>query len=142
MKDDFELLREHVEQGSDEAFRVLIERHAGMVHGAALRIVREELLAQEVTQAVFIILARKAVRLRRGTVLAGWLYRTARFVALEARRAEHRRQQHHKHFAQMNDSPESGSVWDQIAPLLEEAINRLGEADRDVVVLRFLQERS
>ena len=63
------------------AFRTLVERHSGMVHGTALRIVGDEHLAEEVTQAVFILLMRKAAGLRSGTVLAGWLYRTARFDA-------------------------------------------------------------
>ncbi|HEY2951196.1 MAG TPA: sigma-70 family RNA polymerase sigma factor [Verrucomicrobiae bacterium] len=142
MSADSELLREHVERGSDEAFRTLVERHSGMVHGAAMRIVQDEHLAEEVTQAVFLILARKGARLRRGTVLAGWLHRTARFVALEALRGEQRRRQKLEHFAQMNDSPLSASVWEQIAPLLEEAMSRLGARDRDVVVLRYLEEKS
>ena len=142
MPDDFELLRQYVERGSSEAFGVLVERHSGMLHGAALRVVRDESRAEEITQAVFIILARKAASLRRGTILAGWLYRTARFVALDALRAERRRQQHLSNFAQLNDSSSTASVWDQIAPLLEEAMNRLGATDRDAVVLRFLEQKS
>ena len=142
MSDDSELLLEHVERRSDEAFRTLVERHSSMVHGVAMRIVRDKLLAEEITQAVFIILARKGAGLRRGTVLAGWLHRTARFVALEALRGEHRRRQKLNHFAQMNDSPQTFSVWDQIAPLLEEAMSHLGARDRDVVVLRYLEEKS
>ena len=142
MPDDFELLRQYVERGSSEAFGALVERHSGMLHGAALRVVRDESLAEEITQAVFIILARKAASLRRGTILPGWLYRTARFVALEALRAERRRQQHLRHFAQLNDSSQTASLWNQIAPLLEEAMNRLGATDRDAVVLRFLEQRS
>jgi len=140
--DDFELLRQYVERGSSEAFGVLVERHSGMLHGAALRIVRDESRAEEITQAVFVILARKAASLRRGTILAGWLYRTARFVALDALRAERRRQQHLSNFALLNDSSQTASVWDQIAPLLEEAMNRLGDTDRDAVVLRFLEQKS
>jgi RNA polymerase sigma factor (sigma-70 family) len=142
MPDDFELLREHIVRGSDEAFRTLVERHSGMVHGAALRVVRNEHLADEITQAVFVILARKANGLRHGTILAGWLYRTARFVALEALRTEQRRQQHHQDFARMKDFTQTTSLWDQIAPLLEDAMHRLGAADRDAVVLRFLEEKS
>src|SRR5262245_52000141 len=99
MPDDFELLREHVERGSEDAFRTLVERHAGMVYGTALRMVREAVLAEEVMQAVFVILARKAASLRPGTVLAGWLHRTTHFVALEALRSERRRQQHYRQFA-------------------------------------------
>ena len=104
MSSDLELLRGHIECGSPDAFRTLVERHSGMVCGAAFRIVRDKDLADEITQAVFIILARKAATLRSGTLLAGWLYRTARFVALEAPRTEKCRRQSHLSFAQMNDS--------------------------------------
>src|ERR1051325_2945372 len=142
MPDDVELLREFVERGSEEAFRSLVERHTGMVHGAALRVVQNQTTAEEVTQAVFIILARKARSLRHNTLLAGWLYRTARFVALEALRAEKRRQQHTQEFADMKETTEGVSVWNQIAPVLEEAMSRLGATDRDAVVLRFLEQRS
>src|SRR3954453_11297618 len=91
MKDDRELLREYAEGGSDEAFRLIVERHAGMVHGAALRIVREPSFAEEIAQAVFILLARKSASLPRSVVLAGWLHQTTRFVALAALRSERRR---------------------------------------------------
>src|SRR6185503_3267074 len=137
---DCDLLQEFVDRGSDDAFRALVERHTGMVHGAALRIVRDNELAQEVTQAVFVLLARKARHLSRGTVVAGWLYRSARFVALEAVRAEKRRQQRQEVFAQMNATTDS--VWSQVEPLFDEVMNRLGSIDRDAVVLRFLEERT
>src|SRR2546423_455865 len=113
-----------------------------MVHGAALRALRNESMAEEVTQAVFIILARKACTLRRKTILAGWLYRTTRFVALEALRAERRHQRHGRDFALMNEAREAPSVWNQIAPVLEPAMSRLGDIDRAAVVLRFLEQRS
>src|SRR5258705_49838 len=142
MRDDLSLLREHATGGSDDAFRILVERHAGMVHGAALRIARDAALAEEVSQAVFILLARKSATLPVGTVLAGWLYQTTRFVALGALRAERRRQQHHRDFASMNDTAESAAVWDQIRPHLDEAIGHLGASDRDAIVLRFLEGRS
>jgi DNA-directed RNA polymerase specialized sigma24 family protein len=64
MRDDRELLREYVEEASEEAFRALVDRHAGMVHGAALRLVQDVALADEIAQAVFILLARKASTLR------------------------------------------------------------------------------
>src|SRR5437868_3250526 len=102
MSNDFEILREYVEKRSDDAFRLMVDRHSGLVHGVAFRIVHDEGLAQEVTQAVFIILTRKAEKLPRGTILAGWLYRTARFVAMEALRTEKRRQERHEDFARMN----------------------------------------
>ena len=142
MHDDAQLLREFAENKSEAAFRTLVERHAGMVHGTALRLVRDAAAAEEISQAVFILLARKAPRLSSCTVLAGWLHQTTRYVALGSLRAERRRQQHHQDFAVMNDNADSSAVWDQITPHLDEALNTLGDHDRNAVVLRFLEGRS
>jgi DNA-directed RNA polymerase specialized sigma24 family protein len=79
-KDDSELLREYTTKRSDTAFTALVQRHVHFVYSSALRPVHNQYLAEEVTQAVFIILARKAGSLRKGTVLAGWLFNTARFM--------------------------------------------------------------
>jgi len=140
--DDAELLSRYVTQRSEEAFATLVERHLSLVYSSALRQVRDPHLAQEITQAVFIILARKAGSLRRESVLAGWLCRTARFVACNALKAEHRRQ-HHEQEAYMESllqEPEP-DAWPQIAPLLDEAVAQLAEADRNAVVLRFYEQR-
>ena len=87
MLEDVELLRRYAVDGSEEAFRSLLERHAGLVYSAAMRQLRDPHLAEEVTQAVFVVLARKAGALRPGTILVGWLFRTTRFVAARAIRA-------------------------------------------------------
>jgi RNA polymerase sigma factor (sigma-70 family) len=142
MSHDAELLREYVEGGSEEAFRALVERHSGMVHGAALRISRSEPLADDITQAVFIILARKAAGLRPRTVLAGWLYRTTRFVAINAMRGERRRLEREEQMTHISDSNDDAAVWEQIAPELDNALNGLGKTDRDALVLRFLEQQS
>lgn len=142
MQDDVQLLREFVEGKSEDAFSAIVERHAGMVHGTALRLVHDAALADEVSQAVFILLARKSAALPAGTVLAGWLYQTTRFVARSSLRAEHRRQQHHRDFASMNDHAESSTTWEQIKPHLDDAIARLAVGERDALVLRFLEGRS
>src|SRR6266404_830956 len=101
MINDLELLRAYAANGSDDAFRTVLERYVGLVHSAALRQVRNPQLAEEVTQAVFIVLARKAASLRSGTVLAGWLFRTTRFVAARAVRDEQRRQRREQEAAFM-----------------------------------------
>ncbi len=140
--DDAELLACYVTQRSEEAFATLVERHLSLVYSSALRQVRDPHLAEEITQAVFIILARKAGSLRQESVLAGWLCRTARFVACNALKAEHRRH-HHEQEAYMESllhEPEP-DVWPRIAPLLDEAVAQLGEADRNAVVLCFYQQR-
>src|SRR6478672_11720198 len=89
--DDIELLRQYAEEQSEAAFAMLVERHVNLVFSAARRSVDNVEQAQEITQAVFIILARKARLLRQGTVLSGWLYQTARLTAANFLRAESRR---------------------------------------------------
>src|SRR5258707_12868613 len=99
--DDMELLREYATNGSEAAFETLVHRHVNLVYSAAFRQVPDPMLSGEVTQTVFIILARKAHRLRPGTILSGWLYRTAQFAASKALRTEFRRQKHEQEAGQM-----------------------------------------
>jgi len=90
--DDMRLVREYATSGSEGAFETLVTRHAGLVYSAALRQVRDEQLAEEVAQVVFVLLARKASALGDKTILPGWLYRTTRYVSVAVLKREVRRQ--------------------------------------------------
>jgi uncharacterized protein (TIGR03435 family) len=143
--DDMALLREYTARRSETAFTTLVERHIGLVYCAALRQVRDPAQAQEITQVVFLLLARKAHSLREGTILSTWLYRAARFAASDARKMAFRRQQREQQAVQMQTiSPASSdqSTWQQIAPLLDEAMAALGERDRNAVMLRYFEQKS
>ena len=91
-QDDMALVREFADHQSETAFATLVERHVGLVYSAAFRQTGDAHLAEEVTQAVFIVLARKAATLGQQTVLPAWLYRTTRFSAGNALKIQHRRQ--------------------------------------------------
>src|ERR1035437_6205775 len=141
--DDHELLAEFARNESEAAFAALIARYVNLVYSAALRFTGNPHHAEEITQAVFIILARKAVSLRRGTVLSGWLYQTARLTAANFVKGEIRRQRREQvAYMQSTLSEPETAAWEQIAPLLDEAMGRLGETDRNAIVLRFFENKT
>ncbi len=139
---DFDLLREYAERHSEAAFAALVERHVGLVYSAALRQLGNAGQAEEATQVAFIILARKARHLRPGTNLTGWLYRAAHFAAKGIIRTEQRRKLREEKAAQMHTTATEESAWEQIAPLLDGAMSQLGQKDREVMLLRFFENKS
>src|SRR5262245_23686412 len=141
--DDSVLLKEYVEHGSEEAFGALVARHVNKVYSVALRHTRNAHQAEEITQAVFVLLASKSRQLDKRVILSGWLCRTARLSAVTFVRSEIRRtrreQEAHMQKSLNETEPE---VWAQIAPLLDTAMAGLSEADHDAVALRFLDGKS
>lgn len=138
---DHELLRDHVRNGSQAAFTQLVERHLGLVYSAARRQVDAH-LAEDISQQVFTLLARKAGRLGADTVLSAWLYRTARHLASETVRREVRRQRREQLAAETMNLSAPDAAWRQIEPLLDEAMASLSRGDHDAIVLRYFENKS
>ncbi len=144
---DQELLRAYATEGSEAAFTELVRRHAGSVEAAAFRQTGDSGLAEDVTHAVFLLLARKAGSLGPKVLLLGWLLRATRYAAIDAVRAEARRQRREAEFFAMQSlepnlpDTESESLWSRVAPLLDEALLRLRESDRTALLLRFFENK-
>jgi RNA polymerase sigma factor (sigma-70 family) len=141
--DDQQLLAEFAGANSEAAFAGLVARHINLVYSTALRFTHNPHAAEEISQAVFVILARKAPGLRRGTVLSGWLYQTARLTSANFVKQEIRRQRREQEAYMQStlDAPDS-PAWEEIAPLLDEAMGSLGETDRNTIVLRFFEKKT
>ncbi len=146
MSTDSQLLENYARDGSEPAFRELVERHINLVHSAALRESRGDAsLAEDITQAVFSEAARRAAALVRHTALAGWLYTCVRRMTANVRRAEHRRQRREQEALTMNQllGPDpADNLWRQVRPMLDDVMHQLDEEDRTAVVLRFFEGRS
>ena len=138
-----QLLGEYVSTGSEVAFRELVSQYIHLVYAAARRHLHgDQELAKDVTQTVFIELARKAPSISPGTALGGWLCQRARFAATKALRTEKRRRMRELTSADPHSDPAEAPVdpapW---GPILEEALAQLPDPDRTALTLRFFEER-
>lgn len=144
--DDMRLLRRYVEEGSQEAFAELVSRHVNWVYGVCRRRVSDPALAEDVTQAVFIVLARKAGSMPEATVLAGWLMRTAGYASSDALKREARRRRHEREAARMQ-SEQATMAGDPVEtadlmPRVDAALATLSTSDRAAITLRFYGHKS
>ena len=141
---DSQLLRAYAEHRSEPAFAELVRRHVDFVYSAALRMVCDSHLAEDVTQGVFVALAKNFAQLADRPVLSGWLHRTAQNIAAQTVRTDVRRRAREQEAAVMNDllSAEPDVVWENIAPHLDAALGELSEPDRDALLLRYFERKS
>lgn len=155
-RSDAELVRAYVGQGSQEAFAELVARYVDLVYTSAVRQVKDRHGAEDVAQAAFMVLARKARGLRPDSVLGAWLLGVTRYAARDWKKAQARRHRHEEAAARQRiqemDAGSSatssafpddlGRHANSIDEVLDEALSRLGAGGRQAVVLRFFQDKS
>src|SRR5688572_5730774 len=150
---DWELMRAYAQHASQAAFSEVVRRYVDFVYSMSLRRTGGDAhLAEDVTQAVFLILATKARTISPGVILSGWLHNTTRYASANALKRESRRRRHERAAREqsgeppMNNPPavrhDDAADWEAVAPLLETALDRLGSSERDAVLLRFIQGKS
>ncbi|HTJ00885.1 MAG TPA: sigma-70 family RNA polymerase sigma factor [Dongiaceae bacterium] len=141
---DSDLLRQYADRQSEAAFTALVQRHINLVYSVAWRYVGNVPDAQDVTQAVFLLLARKAAGLRQRSSLTGWLYETTRLTARQLLRTRYRRQLRDQevYMQSPQNEAETAGVWRQLEPLLEEAMTRLSETERALLALLYFENRT
>ena len=139
---DAQLLHRFVTQQDQRAFAEVVHRHATLVYSAAMHhVMGDRATAQDIAQQVFSDLAHKAGEVAGHPSLAGWLYTSTRFSALDVRRREQRRTER-EHAAHLMHASADEPQWEKIRPVLDAALDELEERDRESVLLRFFGERS
>ena len=141
MTTDQELLARYVRDRSQEAFAELVARHLNLVYAAARRQVGNEALAEDVTQAVFIMLVTKAATLRANVILPAWLLTATWYACKNTMRKEHRRRIHERgaSLIRRETGNEAALPDPQIGQVLDDALMSLRESDRAAVVMHYLQ---
>ena len=140
---DRELLDQYAQKGLQEAFAQIVQRYVNLVYNTCFRDLRDHHLAEDATQAVFLVLAQKARSLRREVVLAGWLFQTARLVVRNVRKQEARRKARERLAAEMTQQTSTRErKWDACTPLLSEGLEKLSTKDRDAILLHYYQRKT
>ena len=144
---DCQLLRRYIADGDHDAFAELVRRYVSFVHSAARRQTGGDThLADDVTQAVMIVLARRAGSISSDAVLSSWLFTVTRHAAQNAMKLQARQRFHERRalaaaarVERPLASPDASG--NDLRDVLDDAIARLPEPDRSGVVLHFLQDR-
>ncbi len=140
---DAQLLREFAQLQSDAAFRELTRRHVNLVFGTACRATNDHPAAEEITQNVFIALARKAAWLQREASLAAWLHRAALLEARQWWRAETRRRTREQTATELETTMKTTARTEAaMSAVLDEALLELREGERQAVLLRYFEGRN
>lgn len=142
--DDKNLLLRFVANHDQDAFGALVRQYVGLVYHSALRRIGDTHAAEDITQQVFTLLARKAGRVSTHETLIGWLHTTTRLEVHQFLRRERRRAVHEREALMVNDlnTPNPECEWERLRPVIDDALDRLSGPDRAAVLMRFFNNQS
>lgn len=141
---DQELVQAFRQRRDDAAFCTLVERYGEIVFSSALRQCGNRAMAEDVTQAVFILLMNKTPAMRTGTVLAGWLLKATHFCARDALKISRRRSAHERAAGQMQiaAATDADPRWAALSPHVDAALAELGAKERGAIVLKYFENQT
>ena len=136
---DRELLERFALGRDERSFAVLVRRHGPMVFAACRRALGNDHDAEDVFQAVFLVLARKAGRGGWRDCVGAWLYEVARRLAAEVRSRDSSR----RHREQLSARPAEciANSEGDLSAALDEELARLPRAEREPLILCYLEGR-
>jgi len=138
MNDDGDLLRQFAETQDEPCFAVLVQRHIGFVYAVCLRRLRNPHAAQDATQAVFVVLARKAGAVARGPSVIGWLHRSACYETKNIMRAQANRLARETEAQRLGTTtPATRQDLQAIEAVLDDALSELPSGDRETILARY-----
>src|SRR5262249_29401954 len=144
---DAELVRRFAESGDQTAFARLVRRHGAMVLGVCRRVLRDWHAAEDVFQAAFLVLARKAKSIRKHASVSSWLHSVARHLAIRAKQVAVRREERQRQAAALQAAAvqshcAADASWRDVAALLDEELSRLPDKYRAPLVLCYLEGKT
>jgi RNA polymerase sigma factor (sigma-70 family) len=136
---DWRLLDDYVGNRCESAFSKLVERHMNLVYLTCRREINNDQLAEDATQQVFILLARKAPQLRKSVTISGWLYKAAVWVSRDLLKHEVKRMACESENMTMDieNQDRYQTDWDKADQWLSEGLNGLSSLDREIILMRY-----
>jgi len=137
---DWRLIREYAQTGSNAAFAKLVDRYTKLVYSVCLRELQSTEQVDDAVQIVFLLLSRKARIFRRDSKIASWLCTVARNVCRDIRRTEQRRVTRERIAFEISGTREADlNAWERIKDDVYDALYTLDDSSREAILLRYLQ---
>jgi RNA polymerase sigma factor (sigma-70 family) len=138
-RSDRQLLELFIEKNDESAFAAIVDRHGPMLLAQCRRLLGDMALAEDVLQATFLVLARKARAIRRRDSLASWLYGVAQRLSRQARLAETARSRREKTAGEHREPAQNDPGWEELLRVLDEELARLPDRHRLPLLLCYLE---